>query len=125
MSAALVKQWFNSLPRKARQGLSAALKAEADGLSAAQKRVLQHLQKPPADEGKLENSLRVEQRDDLTYIVKAGGKATTEKGYDYANAFEFGTERQPAQSFFYSTYRSRRRRMRSNIRKALKKALEQ
>lgn len=72
----------------------------------------------------LQQSVRAEQgRHPLRYLVRAGGPLTTKGGYDYAMAQEFGTQKQPAQPFFYSTFRAKKRGLRSKITKGAKKAI--
>lgn len=43
----------------------------------------------------------------------------------YARFVEFGTKRTPKQSFFFNSYRANRRRIRSNISRALNKAIRE
>jgi hypothetical protein len=45
--------------------------------------------------------------------------------YDYALAQEFGTKEHPANPFFYPTWRLLRKRARSRINRAMKKAIEE
>lgn len=75
----------------------------------------------------ISNSRKISQR------VTAGGAATTkpvrnsEKGggpdYDYALAQEYGTEKAPAQPFFWPAWRLKRRRFKSRMTRAAKKAI--
>ena len=44
--------------------------------------------------------------------------------FDYAVAFEYGTSRQPARSFFYSTYNAMRDDMAENINDAVNEVLK-
>lgn len=52
---------------------------------------------------------------------KAGGKHVT---YDYANAFEFGTQNQAADPFFFTTVRARRKAYKRRRTTALNKAVK-
>jgi len=72
-----------------------------------------------AESGTLRDSIRVEEskRDPLQALVLAGGPTTTHGNYDYALAVEFGTVHNPAQPFFWPTYRANKVAIRSAIRK--------
>jgi HK97 gp10 family phage protein len=68
---------------------------------------------------------------DLEFLVQAGGDLTTKEvregsgvDYDYAEAFEFGTARQPARSFFWSTYREMKDDIQDAIDDAVSEALK-
>ena len=63
-------------------------------------------------------------RHPLRTLVKAGGPLTTRGGYDYANAIEFGTEKMPAQSFFWPSYRLRKRPIIARLARRARKAIE-
>lgn len=87
-------------------------------------------QRAPHDEGDLQASVRVERgkRGDR-FHVKAGGPQTTRpvrKGqsatYDYANATEFGTQKKPAQPFFYPTWRAAKKQIRAGLEHEIRKA---
>ena len=76
--------------------------------------------------GTLRNSIRVEQgRRATRALVRAGGDATRVGGYDYANAQEFGTQKIPAQPFFWPSYRYRKVKMRREIKAAAVRAIKQ
>jgi len=69
--------------------------------------------------GTLRNSIRVEKgAKPMRVLVRAGGDTTKVHGYDYANAQEFGTQKQPAQPFFWVSYRKRKTKIRRAIRNA-------
>lgn len=75
----------------------------------------------PVDEGDLRRSVRVESGRNGV-VVKAGGPLTTRetrKGsgafYDYSLATEFGTHKEEAEPFFYSTFRAMQRGLRDRI----------
>lgn len=73
--------------------------------------------------GRLRDSVRKsEGRNDLEWIVEAGGSLTTkdvrvgaDADYDYALAVEFGNEHVPAKPFFYPTIRARRARFNERV----------
>ena len=75
----------------------------------------------PRGEGALVASVRVEPgRRPMAAVVRAGGPTTTHRvsngWYDYAIAQEFGTHRNPAQPFFWPTYRAKKKAMRQAIK---------
>jgi HK97 gp10 family phage protein len=74
----------------------------------------------PRESGALRDSIRVEQssKSERRALVRAGGQKTTHHGYDYAFAVEFGTERQPAHPFFWTSYRIKRASISAAIKKA-------
>ena len=81
------------------------------------------------DDGDLQASIVFEMQE-LRAFVRAGGKRTTRPvrngasaTYDYAMANEHGTEKMPAQPFFFPTYRLKRKQIRSGIQRAMKKAI--
>jgi HK97 gp10 family phage protein len=70
------------------------------------------------------DSTRISQR------IEAGGEATTKPvrdgqsaTYDYALAQEFGTVNMPAHPFFWPAWRLKRRRFKSRMTRAAKKAI--
>lgn len=120
-----VQKWIDGLSGKIRRKLSSVIRQEAEGLSEAQRIELQSLQRPPEETGSLEGSCRVEEgSNDLEFIVLAGGEQTTKDGYDHALAFEFGTSKQQANPFFFSTYAERRDDMQSRILSATEDAID-
>lgn len=75
--------------------------------------------------GTLRNSIRVEKgAKPMRVLVRAGGDPTRVAGYDYANAQEFGTEKQPAQPFFWVSYRKRKATIRREIKNTAKAAIK-
>lgn len=61
---------------------------------------------------------------DVTVFVMAGGELTTNSaGYDYAMAKEFGTQRTPAEPFFWPTYRKNQENIRSALKDVVSKHL--
>lgn len=90
----------------------------------------------PEDDGVLRASIKSQDVSDSTRIsqrVEAGGPTTTrpvrksEKGnaptYDYALAQEHGTEDMPAHPFFWPAWRLKRRRFKTRMSRAAKKAI--
>jgi HK97 gp10 family phage protein len=120
-SLAQLKRTFAELPRRARTGAQATLIEEAQKLAAAMKQAV------PVKSGKLRDSIRVEAgRNALEVKVKAGGPLTTKEvragsgvSYDYALGTEFGTQKEAAEPFFFTTYRAKRRGIRRSIANSL------
>ena len=89
----------------------------------------------PVDDGVLKASVKHEDVSDGTKIsqrVSAGGAMTTRpvrKGqtatYDYANAAEYGADGSPAHPFFWPAWRLKRRRFKSRMTRAGKKAIQE
>lgn len=123
-----LEDYLNSLPAKLTEQLSDVLREQAFILSDAQRAALQALEQSP-ETGALEASCTVAPgRDDLEYVVSAGGEMTTReirdgsgKPYDYSEAFEYGTSRQAARPFFWPTYRA----MKDDIQKAINDAVSE
>lgn len=126
-----LQRYVADLPRKLREELAGVIEDEAEALSAAQRERLRSLQQAPDETGNLEQSCRVaEGAHDLERLVQAGGDltATEIRGgsgvpYDYALSFEYGTSRQPARSFFWSTIHERRDAMQKRISNAVARVL--
>ena len=126
MANASLKRWERRLlrlPAAVRKAASDQALKEAVGLATA----IQYAAE--ADEGDLKASVRVETANGARFLVKAGGEKTTRPvrdgasaTYDYALANEFGTEKMPAQPFFYPPYRVRRAKIRKNIAAAAQAA---
>lgn len=87
----------------------------------------------PKDEHDLESTVRVvPSRDGVSQRVVAGGRTTRKPvqdgqspEFDYARAVEFGTEDMAAEPFFFTTYRKRKRAMRTKQNKAIKAAIKE
>ena len=132
MTADELQDYLDSLPDKVLSDVSDVLQQQARRLSDAQRAALQGQEETPAETGNLEESCRVETRDDpLDVHVVAGGDLTetdvrTGSGepYDYALGFEFGNSRQAARPFFWSTYRAMKPDIDSAIAEATQKALD-
>lgn len=120
-----LERYLESLPDALADQLAGVIREEAEKLSAAQRARLKELEQPPEDTGDLEQSCTViDGANDLEVIVVAGGDLTTKDDYDYAEAFEFGTSKQSARSFFYSTYREMKDDMQENIDNAVNEVLK-
>lgn len=121
-----LEEYLDSLPDALADQLAGVIREQAERLSAAQRARLKELEQPPEDTGDLEQSCTViDGADDLEVIVAAGGDLTTKEiregsgvEYDYALAFEYGTSKQPARSFFHSTYNEMKDDMQENINDA-------
>ncbi len=123
--------YLRSLPDRLVGPISRAINEQAQDLSDAQRAALVALEQSPDETGNLEQSCTVVPgKDELEFIVQAGGELTTKEvregsgvSYDYAEAFEYGTARQPARPFFWPTYREKRAGMQAAINQAIKDAL--
>jgi HK97 gp10 family phage protein len=124
--------YLNALPDQLIEQLSGVVRQQAGLLSAAQKRALQALEQSPDETGDLEESCTVVPgKNDLEFIVQAGGDLTTKDiregsgvPYDYAVGFEFGTSHQPARPFFYSTYNAMKDEMQDALNEAISEILK-
>jgi len=79
----------------------------------------------------LESIVSGQGRHELQARITAGGILTTRSvregasaTYDYAMANEYGTQKMPAQPFFWPTYRMMKKRTRSEIARAMRKGIE-
>lgn len=87
----------------------------------------------PIEDGDLQNSIRMSRGNRPTsYIVEAGGPLTTkpvtagaDAEYDYALGQEFGTQKMPANPFFFPAYRVVRRTHKGRVTRAINKTLKQ
>jgi HK97 gp10 family phage protein len=124
--------YLNALPDRLTEQLSGIVREQAELLSAAQRQALQSLEQAPDETGDLEESCTVVPgKNDLEFIVQAGGDLTTKdiRGssgvpYDYAVGFEFGTSHQPARPFFYSTYNAMKDDMQDALNEAVSEILK-
>ena len=131
MSNPDLKRYLAELPDALERELSGVIRGEAEGLADAQRAALRTQLQVPDDSGDLEGSIRVEDGEHaLEFFVRAGGNATNTEirdgsgtDFDYGAAFEFGTSKQPARPFFYSTYRERSDGIRDRIAKAVERIL--
>lgn len=85
----------------------------------------------PKFEGKLAHSVRVVPgKKDTQVRIVAGGKLTirpsvSSKPFDYARADEFGTVNMPAQPFFFPTYRLRKKKIISAMKRKITKSIKE
>lgn len=97
----------------------AELNAQANDLAALIESVA------PEHEGVLKTTVKVVPgKTDTVVRVVAGGRATVRKGvsskdYDYARADEFGTVNMPAKPFFFPTYRLKKKKIRSAMKRKI------
>jgi HK97 gp10 family phage protein len=123
--------YLQALPDKLIEQLSDVLLEQAFLLSDAQRQSLQSLEQTN-ETGALEASCTVAPGENPPeFVVQAGGDMTTKEvregsgePYDYAEAFEFGTSRQPARPFFYPTYRAMRDQMQEAIDDAVNEVID-
>ena len=105
-----LQSWFRDMPYKLRRELAGRVRDIADDLADDIRAAT------PVKTGAMRDSVKVRRgRNELSLYVEAGGPATTKevrKGssaeYDYALATEFGTQKEPAKPFFYTTYNARK-----------------
>ncbi len=123
------KRRLRAIAPSVRRAVRAELNANGDDLTEAQKRAA------PYGDGDLQGSIQKEDVSTdrrIAVQVRAGGEATTrpvrksEKGnapsYDYALGQELGTEKMPANPFFYPPYRARRKKYKRGLANVAKKA---
>ncbi len=124
---ARLRRRLEAVPKSVKIAVEAAVDSAADDLVATARRLAPH------DDGDLQDSIRKEVGDhDLARTVKAGGPTTTRPvregasaTYDYAFAQEFGTQKMPANPFFFSAYRLLRKQIVSRIKRAGSKAIKE
>lgn len=78
----------------------------------------------PKQTGTLAASIRSRKTGLMKYKITAGGPLTTKGYYDYAVGQEFGNHHSPAQPYFYSGYRARKRDARKKIRDTISSELK-
>lgn len=95
--------------------VGAALLKAGDLIAAEQKRLA------PVDDGTLRDSIKSK----ATQGAKSGNQAVQiSTGVFYAPFVEFGTQKAPAQPFFFPGYRATRRKARSVINKAVRESVK-
>lgn len=94
-----------------------ALSEIASEIVAEQKR------RAPRKTGALANSIKKLRLGPMQYKIIAGGSATKKDGYDYAVGQEFGNHHNPAQPFFFSSYRAKKRQARMKVQGAINKSI--
>lgn len=103
------------IPIAARREIKKAIKISADDLAEQIRNAV------PVDDGDLRASVKVDELSErqgrFGYAVKAGSNRAF-----YAAMQEFGTVKMRANPFFFPTYRANKKRIRSRIRRAVRKA---
>lgn len=109
---------LDKIPMDVRAAAATEALLGALGLAEAMKQVV------PVKTGKTKGTIRVERgkRGDRFY-VKAGGSATTEGGFDTATASEWGTQKENAKPWFYSTWRRNKKQINAGLEHEIKKAV--
>lgn len=110
---------LDKIPMDVRAAAATEALLGALALSEAMKQVV------PVRTGKTKGTIRVERgkRGDRFY-VKAGGSATTDEyGFDTATASEWGTQKETAKPWFYSTWRRNKKQIRAGLDHEIKKAV--
>lgn len=85
--------------------------------------VAEQKRRAPRATGTLANSIHKIRLGAMQYKIVAGGKATTKGRYDYAVGQEFGNHHNPAQPFFYSGYRAKKRDANRKVQGAINKSI--
>lgn len=124
---------LSAIPKEVRRALRAQNGANAEELVQTMKGF-----SPDGETGALASSVKTKDVSNSRQIaerVSAGGQPTTkairdsEKGtspdYDYALAQEFGTEKAPAHPFFWPAWRLKRRKFKTRMSRAAKKAVQE
>lgn len=107
-----LKAKIAALPTVSKIEMMASLNQSADELAAMQKRLV------AVDEGDTRESIeKIEGKHELQIIVQAGGKKAP-----HARWLEFGTVKAAARPFFWPSYRSLRKRIKSRASRASGKA---
>lgn len=114
------------IPKQVRRAAQKQIEINALELNVAQR------QAAPRDDGTLNSTIHYEDLSGLNIGVRvlAGGGATTRPvrngqsaTYDYALAAQFGRDGQVGTNFFFGPYRLRKRKFKSRITRAVKKAI--
>jgi HK97 gp10 family phage protein len=114
------KRLTQELQREVHDEAVAELNAQADSLVDSMEQVA------PRDKGVLVHTIRKvpdKSKDTIVRIV-AGGHETvrpsvSSKPYDYSRADEFGTVNMPAKPFFFPTYRLRKKKIVSTMKRKI------
>ena len=121
---------LRAIPENSRRELREALGRAAEVVTASQRAFA------PVDDGKLQASIRHDPVDEsegkIAVEIRAGGAGTTRRvrngtsaTYDYSLGVEFGTNDTPAQPFFFPGWRTNKKRVKSRVSRAVKKAVKQ
>lgn len=88
----------------------------------------------PRDDGTLVSTIRTEPMNEpyVGALIKAGGPETTvevrngaDTEYDYTLAQEYGTEKMPANPFFWPAIRAKKTQTKRRIRQAVRKGIRE
>lgn len=108
-----------SVVPEAEKELTEANRKSAEAMVAMAQRLV------PVATGTLRDSIRMSAGERPTsFVVEAGGKATTKGGYDYSLSAEFGNVNSPASPFFYPSFRASKKPAKSRATRALRKAIK-
>ena len=103
----------------------AELHSQADALLGVMRSAVPH-----GPTSNLANSLRQEKgKKETVVVIRAGGASTTvqhgtKPPYDYARAVEFGAQGNPAQPFFFPSYRLMKKSIRAAMRRKITKNIK-
>ena len=117
-----LRRRMKAIPVEVRKAAREQLKKNAQELVETQRRFAAMSFRDPT--GKLQSGIKQQDVSDSTRISrKVSASAKDEKGRDYAAWVEFGTSKSEAAPFFWVSYRLLRRRFRSRMSRAAKKAV--
>ena len=117
-----LRRKMKSIPVEVRKAAREQLKKNAEELVETQKRFAAMSFKDPT--GKLQSGIKQQDVSDSTRISrKVSASAKDEKGRDYARWVEFGTSQSEPAPFFWPGFRVSRRKFRSRMTRAAKKAI--
>lgn len=108
------KKLTDELKKEVLDGAASELNAQAQQLAELIQSVT------PTHEGKLKTSVHVVQGNRPTLVrIVAGNSDTVKDGYNYARADEFGTVKMRARPFFFPTYRLRKKKIISSMKRKI------
>lgn len=121
---------MNAIPKAVREAVKPALAKGAEEIAAAARTLA------PEDSGDLRKSIAVTGPGQRTppYSHPGGSRMVAENEaavtagnseVRYAHLVEYGTEKAPAQSFFWPAFRSMRKRAASRVKRAMSKAVKE
>lgn len=115
---------MKAIPVAVRKAAREQLRKNAEELVETQKRLAAMSFKDPT--GKLQAGIKQQDVSDSTRITrKVSASAKDEKGRDYAAWVEFGTSKSEAAPYFWPAYRLAKRKFRSRMTRAAKKAVQE
>ena len=128
---ASIARRMRAVPEKVKQAAETEIRHRAEMLADDMRR---DVRRYAYEDGALHDSIKVERVEgeagQIAVRVQAGGASTTvsstgARPYDYALGIEFGNSTSPARPFFYPNYRIHRRKIRSAVTRAMRKALKE